>query len=176
MCILELLKTKKTTMIEFNQLIGEGTGSLSVSQMSIRAVIIFLVAIILIRLAGRRSFGQKTAFDNVIIILLGAVLSRSVIGSDNSFYAPIAAAFVISVLHRSFGWLTTYSDTFGKLVKGNEKLLFQDGEKIRKNMRGSFITDKDLLEGIRKELHVNDGSIIKEAWLERDGSISVIKK
>jgi uncharacterized membrane protein YcaP (DUF421 family) len=163
-------------MNKFYEIIGEDAVQLSPSQMAIRAALVFLIALLLIRFSGRRAFGQRSPFDNVITILLGAILSRSVVKSDVSFFAPIAAAAVIAMLHRVFSWISFYSDLFGRIVKGDEKILFKDGKRNEKNMRHTFITEKDLLEGIRREGNVEDESKIKEAWVERDGGISVIKK
>jgi uncharacterized membrane protein YcaP (DUF421 family) len=160
----------------FETLIGEGAEKLTPLQMGVRALLIFLIALVLIRFTGRRSFGQRSPFDNVITILLGAVLSRSVVNSDVSFWAPVAAALMLSVLHRTFAWLSTKSDAFGRIVKGDEKLLYKDGKHFHENMKCTFITKKDLLEGIRREGNVEDESKIKEAWVERDGGISVVKK
>lgn len=160
----------------FNDLIGEGAEKLTPAQMGIRALLVSLIALVLIRFAGRRSFGQRSPFDNVMTILLGAVLSRSVVSADCAFFAPIAAAAVLSFLHRAFAWLSNKSDSFGRLVKGDEKILYKDGKYFLRNMDSVFITEKDLLEGIRKEGNVENETKIKEAWAERDGSISVVKK
>jgi uncharacterized membrane protein YcaP (DUF421 family) len=161
---------------EFFELIGEGADHLDYEQISIRSVIIFLVALVFIRLSGRRSFGQRSPFDNVLAILMGAILSQSVVNPDIPFFGPIIAAKIIGILHWVFSWISTHSDTFGRLIKGDEKILFENGKQHDKNMKRSFITEKDLMEGIRKEAHVSDKSKIHEAWLERDGCISVVKK
>jgi uncharacterized membrane protein YcaP (DUF421 family) len=60
---------------------GEGR-DLSVLQMSFRAVVVFLLALLMLRITGQRTFGQKTAVDQVVMIILGAVLSRGVTGSS----------------------------------------------------------------------------------------------
>ncbi len=162
-------------MNEFYELIGEGSENPNTLQMAIRAAIIFMVALILIRLSGRRAFGQRSPFDTVIAILLGAILGRAIVKSDLPFFGPIAAATVICILHFLFALLTTSSRVMGEIIKGRAKLLYKEGVKNRKMMRRSLITDRDLHEGIRKAGHEHE-SEIKEAWLERDGSISVIKK
>jgi uncharacterized membrane protein YcaP (DUF421 family) len=160
----------------FNELIGEGADVLTNLQMGIRAALVFIIALVLIRFSGRRAFGQRSPFDMVIAILLGAILSRAIVESDISFFGPIIAAIVICILHFAFALITTYSHIFGELIKGKAKILYKDGVKNKKTMRGSFITDRDLKEGIRKAVNTDDESKIKEVWLERDGSITVVKK
>lgn len=161
-------------MNEFYELIGEGK-VLNSFQMSIRAFIIFIIALILIRFSGRRTFGMHSPFDNVISVLLGAILSRAVIGAS-PFFSIINAAFVIVVLHRLFAWIALYNDRFGSLIKGNAKIIYKDGEIIRSNMKRFFITDKDLIEGIRLQGNVESLDEIKSAYIERNGKITVIKK
>lgn len=48
-------------------LFGEGK-SLDVLQMGMRALVVFFIAHVLIRLSGRRSFGQRAPFDYVVVI------------------------------------------------------------------------------------------------------------
>ena len=84
-------------MIELIHLVfGEGT-DLEIWQMSIRGAVVFVVALVLIRASGRRSFGQHSPFDACITVLLGAVLSRAVVGAS-PFWATVAAA-AVSVAH-----------------------------------------------------------------------------
>ena len=161
-------------MNEFYQLIGEGK-ELNIFQMAIRAAMIFIIALALKRFSGRRTFGMLSPFDTVISILLGAILSRAVIGAS-PFVATIIASVVIVILHRLFAWISLYNDIFGSLIKGNAKIIYEDGKIIRKNMKKFFITDKDLIEGIRLQGNVESLDEIKSAYIERDGKISVIKK
>ncbi len=158
----------------FEELLGTGT-ELTPLQMGIRAFIIFILALVLIRLAGIRAFGMKSAFDNIIILLLGAVLSRAVVGAS-PFFSILVACLVIVSMHRIFAFLSLYSDTFGKLIKGDKMLLFKDGKEIKKNMRKSLISSKDLAEGIRMTGHVETPDDVEVAYLERNGHISVITK
>jgi uncharacterized membrane protein YcaP (DUF421 family) len=103
-------------MESFYRLIGEGR-ELTAAQMCIRAIIIFIVTLLLIRLSGRRSFGMRSPFDNVISILLGAVLSRAITGSS-PFFAVIISCTLITAVHRGCAWICLYSKRFDELVKG----------------------------------------------------------
>ncbi len=144
-------------------------------QMADRAVVIFVLTIVFIRLSGRRSFGMKSPFDNTITILLGAILSRVVVGIS-PFVPTVAASLVLVLLHRLFAWLAIRSRTFGRLVKGQAIPVFKDGRIIRENMHRGLISEHDLMEAVRQKANAADLSEIESCWLERDGELSTVKK
>lgn len=160
--------------MSWNEIIGEGT-DLTPLQMSVRALIVFISALVLIRISGRRSFGMRSPFDNVISILIGAVLSRAVVGAS-PIGSTLMASLLIALLHRLFAWIAIYSDAFGRLIKGDARLLYEDGKFHEKNLRKSLITEKDFQEGLRTNANVDSLTQVKSAYVERDGSISVVKK
>lgn len=144
-------------------------------QMACRAVLIFCIALAFVRIAGIRTFGKHSAFDNVVIIMLGAVLSRAVVGSS-PFIPTCAAGLAFVIIHRILAILSFRSDKFGKLVKGEPSVLFSDGVLEKENMKRTHISEKDLYEGIRLAVNRNDLEGIRKILIERNGKISVIKK
>lgn len=156
------------------EIFGKGK-DLTVLQMSARALVMFFVCLILIRFAGRRAFGIHTPLDNVLGILLGAILSRAVTGAS-PFLPIIAAGATIAVLHRIFAWLGLYSKLLGRMVKGEAMVLYENGKLDRKNMRACCITEKDIMEGLREYANVSSYDEVKTIYAERNGKISVVKK
>lgn len=153
---------------------GEGS-DLNSLQMSSRAVVTFFVALAQIRIAGIRTFGKRSAFDNVIMILLGSVLSRAVVGA--SPYIPtVVGCFVLVLVHWVLAWLSLYNDTIGRWVKGEKESLYADGKFNEKNMRRSRISMKDIEESLRIQTKQETFEEVKEIIIERSGNISVIKK
>ncbi|WP_101683681.1 hypothetical protein [Cupriavidus pauculus] len=75
-------------------------------QMCARAALVFVATWLLLRVAGRRTFAQKTAFDLCIVLLLGAVLSRAVVGAS-PLAGTLAAAVVLVFMHRFVCLLST---------------------------------------------------------------------
>jgi uncharacterized membrane protein YcaP (DUF421 family) len=160
----------------FHTLLGIGTEpkELTFLQVSIRGVIVFIATLIMVRLGSKRSLAEKTAFDAVLIVIIGSMLARAINGSE-AFFPTLGAGFVLILLHRVFGLAAYYSHAFGILVKGRPVMLVQDGRLQRKNMLWEHITQHDLEEDMRLEAETDDLSTIQVARLERSGDISFIK-
>jgi uncharacterized membrane protein YcaP (DUF421 family) len=153
-----------------------GVGNnLTVLQMSCRAVVVFCIGLLLLRLSGRRAFGMRMPFDNVMAILLGGILSRAVTGAS-PFFPVIAASAMIAFLHRSFAWMAVKSSLIGKIIKGEAKLIYENGKFYKENMAYCRISENDLIEGIRSNSGLDSFEDIKMIYIERDGHISIIKK
>ncbi|HUS02336.1 MAG TPA: YetF domain-containing protein [Chitinophagaceae bacterium] len=157
-----------------NKLFGEGN-DLNALQMADRAFVMFFITLFLIRIAGMRAFGQKSAFDMIIVIMLGAILSRSVTGAS-AFWPTIAAGAVLAVVHRILGLLSMYNQTIGWIVKGNKIILYKNDKMIKGNMMKCSISYKDLQEEVRLILNEMTMDNVEEIYMERSGKISVIKK
>ena len=82
-------------------LFGHGS-ELDTLQMTVRGIVIFALTLVMIRLAGQRTFGKRSPVDNVVIIMLGAVLSRAVVGAS-PFIPTVVASFAIVLIHRLLG-------------------------------------------------------------------------
>jgi uncharacterized membrane protein YcaP (DUF421 family) len=148
---------------------------LSVHQMCARAFITFFITLALIRLAGMRSIGKKSAFDTVIAIMLGAVLGRVIVGAS-AFFPTVAGGIVIVLVHRIVAVIALKHEGFAKIVKGEHRQLYANGHINSQNMKRSCISESDLLESIRLQANVKTLSEIEEAYMENNGEISVIKK
>ena len=155
-------------------LFGEGK-DLNVLQMCCRAVVTFFITLILIRIAGIRTFGKKSAFDNVIIIMLGSVLSRVVVGAS-PFLATTAACLAFVLVHWLLAWISLYNDGIGRLVKGERSTLYENGSENKKNMRKARISQKDLLESLRLKINEETFERVERIIIERNGEISIVKK
>jgi len=143
-------------------------------QVSLRGIIVFVVTIIVVRLSTKRSLAEKTAFDAVLVVIIGSMLARAINGSG-PFFATLGGGFVLVLLHRLFGLAAYYSHGFGILVKGKPAVLVQNGRVQHKNMFWNHISDHDLEEDLRLEAKTEELSKIKTARVERSGDISFIK-
>ena len=153
---------------------GKAT-DLTLLQVSLRALFIFIIGLALVRIGDRRSLSEKTAFDAIFIVLIGSMLSRAINGTA-PFFTTIAAGIVLMLIHRACAFGACKSHAFGKLIKGRPVTLVRNGEMDRAEMRRALVSDHDLEEDLRLDAKTEDVAGIRIARLERSGDISFIKK
>ena len=144
-------------------------------QISLRAIIVFLATLIMVRLGHKRSLSRKTPFDAILLIILAAVLSRAINGSA-AFFATLGGGVVLVMLHRAFAYLAYYSHGFGIFLKGRPDTIVRDGECDFQMMRHNHVSIHDLEEDMRLNGQIDDLSKVRLARVERSGDISFIKK
>jgi uncharacterized membrane protein YcaP (DUF421 family) len=143
-------------------------------QMSSRTILLFCYGLILFRIGARRMLAGSTAFDTLVVIILGSNLSRALTG--NAPLLPVMASSALLVaLHWGVAALTFYSHTLGLLAKGSARPLVSDGSILWRKMRRGMISREDLEESLRLK-GIGELSKIKAAYLERNGEISAITK
>src|SRR5436190_22380713 len=100
---------------------------LSLANISLRAVLIFIVGLGLVRIGDRRSLSEKTAFDAIFIVLLGSILSRAINGTGPLLLTLWASTFLM-LIHRFCAYVAYRSHGFGKVIKGQEVTIIRDGK------------------------------------------------
>jgi uncharacterized membrane protein YcaP (DUF421 family) len=145
----------------------------SFTEMILRAVGVYIGALLIVRLAGEaRLLGKHAAFDIFLGIIFGSMISRPV-NASAPFFETIAVGAVLVGVHWVFGALAFRWHGFGNLVKGRPAVLLENGEILWKAMRANHFTQRDLQETLR--LHgVDDPMAVKTATLERNGNVSII--
>jgi uncharacterized membrane protein YcaP (DUF421 family) len=161
-------------MINVTSLWGSGE-QLAPLPMAIRAAVMFLIALILIRLGGLRIFGKKSGLDHVIVIMLGAVLARGVVGAS-PFFSTVVAALIMVLINRALAWFCQKSKRFNNLIKGKAITLIENGQIKRDEMHSANLSESDLLESLRLETNKESFKDIEKAFLETNGRISFILK
>lgn len=161
-------------METFHFLIGQNTPHIAWWQMSIRAAIIFVYAILLYRLAPRRSFSNLSAQDIVLTVILGSSLSRALTGNAPLIPTLVATGLVVA-LYVGVTAIAPHSQIVSRLVKGRPITLVREGKVDWPAFRSAQFGENDITELLRLN-GLRELSEVEEAHLERNGQVSVISK
>jgi uncharacterized membrane protein YcaP (DUF421 family) len=148
---------------------------LTIGHMAARAVVVYAAGLVMARLGDRRFLAKASAFDVILAIVLGSVISRAITGSA-PFFPSLAAGLVLVVTHLAFAAASFRFSRFGKVIKGRPRVVVRNGEILWDAMRASHFSENDLRGALRSQAHIDDLSQVAEARLERSGDVSVVKR
>jgi uncharacterized membrane protein YcaP (DUF421 family) len=147
---------------------------LGFEHMASRAVVMYVLLLFIVRAAKKRFLGRATAFDVVLVIMIGSIASRAMTGGAPFFPATLGVAVLVA-LHWIISLLARHSPTFSGLVKGHSTVLIKDGKVMSDALAAAHVSRDDLDEDLR-ERSVADPGQVAEARLERSGRLSVIRQ
>jgi uncharacterized membrane protein YcaP (DUF421 family) len=153
---------------------AERANDLTVLQVCARAIVIYLVLIAYVRLGKKRFLGEATAFDAILVIMLGSLASRGISGNA-PFHHALASVLVLIAFHWLLSDVAADWPSLSDLMKGTSTVLIRNGCVDRDNLRNAHMSDDDLAEDLRQK-GIASIDEVKEARLERSGTVSVIKR
>jgi uncharacterized membrane protein YcaP (DUF421 family) len=155
--------------------IGKQPLDLSAGQVALRTVVVYSFGLIAVRLADRRVLGKNTAFDVVVGVVLGSVLSRAINGTG-AILATMGGVAILLAMHWLLAFLSSRSKRLSLLLKGKPRLLVREGKILWDEMRRNHISEGDLEEMIRLHGRLWRPEEVGSACLERNGEISAIPR
>ena len=141
----------------------------------LRASIVYFVLLALLRLSGKRTVGQFTPFDLLVLVLLGDAVQGSMIAGDESLQGGLILTATLLGWNRLVGFVTARSQPVALLVEGKADILARNGEVFDDALKTADLTLDDLEEAMRDH-SVPTINKIRLAVLEKDGTITVLGK
>lgn len=141
----------------------------------LRAAVVYAVLLFLVRASGKRTIGQYTPFDLVLIALLGNAVQNSLLGSDQSLLGGLLLASTLIGMNWLLGLAIARSRRLDRLVAGEPVLLAHDGVVYPAVLRRQNISTTEFEEAMR-EADCERVEDIHLALLETNGRITVIKR
>jgi uncharacterized membrane protein YcaP (DUF421 family) len=141
---------------------------------ALRGLFVYVLMLVVIRILGKRTVGNFTAFDLLIALMLGEVVDEIIYG-DVSIAQGVTAILVVAAAKYVTAWLTYSSHALNKILEGKPTTLVQNGELVRDGMRGELMNEQEVMASLRLQ-GVSDMREVKSAIMEVDGIVSVIKE
>lgn len=139
-----------------------------------RAVIVYVALMLMVRLSGKRTVGQFTPFDLLVVMLLSEGVSNSLSGEDNSVVGGLIVAITLVLLNVIVAVASARSKKIEAVVEGNPILIARDGRIFHDELKRQHVGVGDMDKALREADCELDN--VKCAFLETDGSISVLKR
>src|SRR4051812_19564709 len=97
----------------------------------VRALIVYVVLMVLFRIGGKRSLAQITTFDFVLLLIISEAVQQALIANDNSMMNALLLVLTFFVADIGMSLLKGRSATFEKLIDDVPLILVEDGQPIR---------------------------------------------
>ena len=141
----------------------------------IRPVLIYVALLVAFRFMSKRDLTQNTTFDLLIVLLLSNIVQNALIGEDNSVLGALAGGVTLLLLSTGLNRWTAKSLKARRVLEGEPILLVYNGRLLDDNMTKYAVSRPDLNAGLRGQNMITLADV-RYAFLELDGTISVIRK
>ncbi len=141
----------------------------------IHAVIGYFFLLLTVRVLVRRPGAQLTPFEVVIIFLIGGVIILATVGDDHSMTNCMSAVITVSLVHRLLAVLRPKFPRLAAWTDGIPMVLLRDNCWQLEAMEGLRLDPDDVMAAAREQ-GITSITQVKYAVVERNGSISIIKR
>ena len=142
----------------------------------LRSIVVYFFLLALFRMTGKRSIGQISTFDFVLLLVVTQATQQGLLGEDFSLTNAIITVATLIALDHGLNLLSGLSPRLERWLEETPLVLVHDGRMLKERMRMVNVTEQDLLESARLTQGVMRLDQIRYAILERGGHISVIPR
>lgn len=140
-----------------------------------RAIILFIIVFLVIRLMGKRELSQIQPFEFVIIVLIADLASGPMSDRNMTTFYGIVPILALLVMYMIFSFLLKTNKKVQNIMSGSPVILIEDGKIVEEEMKKQEYMIEDIMSQIRSRgvFKVQD---VAYAILETNGNLSVIPK
>lgn len=143
-------------------------------EMILRAVAIYLILLVVFKIAGRRALLQMTSFDLILLLIISEATQQALLGNDFSVTGAMLTIVTLVVIDMLFGMLKKYIHGAESVLDGSPVILVSHGELQNDKLKKVDVSCDDILVSARQNHGITELKEIKYAILERNGHISII--
>lgn len=139
----------------------------------IRAVVIYAAVWLLLRVMGKRELSEVTAFELVILVMLGDLAQTGVTQEDMSITGSLLAISTMSMLAVGASFVAFRFPSARRALDGTPSIVIRNGEVLTETLLLQRIAVHELLEALRKA-GITDVRSVNWGIVESDGTFSFL--
>jgi uncharacterized membrane protein YcaP (DUF421 family) len=140
----------------------------------LRAVVLYLILLVVFRVAGKRSLAQVTTFDFVLLLVISEATQNALLGSDYSITYALISIVTLVTVDMGLSLAQDRWPRIGPWLDDVPVLLVEHGRPIERAMKRSRISEAEVLQAARLSQGLERLAQVKYAVLEQTGEISII--
>lgn len=139
----------------------------------VRSIVVFLLLWVVLRVVGKREVAQLNAFDMILLIVMGDLVSQGVVQEDYSLTSAAIAVLTFALFGVAVSWISFRYPKARAFLDGQPQLIIRNGVVLHDVLTAERLTTDDLSEAAR-ENGIRDLSTVEVCVLEPDGTFSFI--
>lgn len=155
-------------------LFGDGITALYLLEIAFRTAVMYLYALVFARFVGKRSVGQISPFEFIMIIIIGSAAGDPMMYAHVPLLYGIVVLTVVMLLHRIVSALTDKSERVEDVFEGEPVLVVEDGQLLEAAIGSGTISRRELMSQLRQQ-GIRDVGEVERAYFEPSGMFSVFQ-
>ncbi|HVF53926.1 MAG TPA: YetF domain-containing protein [Actinomycetota bacterium] len=139
-----------------------------------RAAVMYIVVVLLLRAMGRRELAEMSSFELIVLVVMGDLIQQGVTQEDYSITGAVLAIGTMGLLSLLVSYLGFLWPKVDEIVEGAPALVLRDGELVDPVLRANRVTKDDVLASAREQ-GIGDLNEVEFAVLEPDGEFSFVR-
>lgn len=148
--------------------------AVSVLELAIRGLVIYVALLLALRIFGKREVGQFTVYDLVFVLLVANALQPAMTGPDSSLTGGLVLIGTLVGANAIVGRLDQLPAVH-RLFTPPPAVIIRDGRYVAEMMKREGVTEDEVEMAVREHGLIG-AKDVKLAALEADGTISVVPK
>lgn len=142
----------------------------------LRALAVYIVLLLILRLAGSRTLAGITTFDFVLILIISEAVQSALIDNDHSMTNAFLLVITLVGLNVLMSVLKERSGRIERLLDGTSLVLIERGKIHSDRLQRERVDEADILEAARELRGVSTLDDIDYAVLEKNGHVTVVPR
>ena len=142
----------------------------------LRGAAVYGLLLVIFRLTGKRSLGQITTFDFILLLIISEAIQNGLVGASYSVTHALVLILTLVVIDMGLSFLKTRVPVLERWLEGTPLIIVQNGHALHDRLNRSGVDVSDVLRAARSTHGLERMDQIKYAVLERNGDISIIPR
>ncbi len=141
-----------------------------------RALATYFVLLLIFRISGKRTLGDITTFDAVLLLIISEAVQQALIDGDESMTNAFLIVLTLVAADIVMQKLSMRSQKVDKLLNGVPLVLVEEGRLLKDRMDKVRVSEDDIMEQARAIHGLERMDQVKYAVLERNGGITIVPR
>lgn len=139
-----------------------------------RAVILYFLIILFLRIMGKREVGELSVFDLVLYFVMSELVTLSLENVEESIWKSVVPIITLTLMQLVLSWIILKRKNVRDFVEGSPVIIIKHGIINQAEMKRQRYSIDDLMYQLR-EKNIGSVSEVEFALLENAGVLTVLK-